>query len=141
MRELSAKRDDAEKTARFKRFRLDEKHCIYAGRSGAENDELTHEFASPSDLWFHAQGSAGSHVILKGADRSTSRRMIETAAAVAAWFSKARNSRTVPVIYTEKRHVRKPRGSRPGTAVCQREKTIFVTPALPDETGPADDDE
>lgn len=141
MRELSLKRDDAEKTTRFKRFRLDDKHCIYAGRSGAENDELTHEFASPSDLWFHAQGSAGSHVILKGADRSTSRRMIETAAAVAAWFSKSRNSRTVPVIYTEKRHVRKPRGSRPGTAACQREKTIFVTPALPDETGPADDDE
>ncbi len=133
-------RDEMEKTAAFRRFRLDDRHSIYVGRNGAENDELTHGFASPSDLWFHAQGSPGSHVILRGADRSTSRQMIETAAAVAAWFSKARNSGTVPVIYTEKRYVRKPRKSRPGSALCQREKTIFVKPALPDEDGSATDE-
>jgi predicted ribosome quality control (RQC) complex YloA/Tae2 family protein len=103
------------------------------GRSDAENDLLTHRFASPSDLWFHAQGSAGSHVILKGAHPSTPRTVIEKAASIAAYFSKARHSSTVPVIYTEKRHVRKPRKSKAGTATCSRSKTVFVKPSLPDD--------
>ena len=75
---------------------------------------------------------SGSHVILKGAHRSTPKRIIELAAAIAAHFSSARHSKTVPVLYAEKRYVRKPRKSRPGTAVCQRGKTIFVAPGLPE---------
>lgn len=119
----------------FRRYPVDGKHTILVGRNDRENDELTHRFAAPSDLWFHAQGSPGSHVILKGADRSTPKRIIELAAAVAAWFSKARRSGTVAVVFTEKRYVRRPRKSRPGTAICQREKTLFVKPSLPDESG------
>ena len=119
---------------RFRRFPIDERHTVYVGRSDEENDILTHEFAAPTDLWFHAQGVPGSHVILKGAHRSTSGAVIEKAAAIAAAFSKAKNSKTVPVIYAEKRYVRRPRKSKPGTAACQRGKTIFVEPALPDDT-------
>lgn len=117
----------------FRRYRIDERHTVLVGRNDAENDFLTHRYAAPGDLWFHAQGIPGSHVILRGADRSTPRRVVEIAAAAAAWFSKARGSKTVPVIYTEKRYVRRPRRSRPGTAVCEREKTIFVSPSLPDD--------
>ncbi len=117
---------------RFRSFDLGSGLIAYVGRSDAENDRLTHRFASPSDLWFHAQGISGSHVILKGADRSTPKRILEQAAAIAAYFSKARHSTTVPVIYTEKRYVRKPRNSKPGTAVCQRGKTLFVRPLLPE---------
>jgi hypothetical protein len=116
---------------RFRRFPLDATHTVYVGRSDAENDILTHEFASASDLWFHAQGMPGSHVVLKGAHRSTPRSVIEVAAAIAAYFSKARGSSTVPVIYAEKRHVRRPRKSKAGTALCSRGTTIFVKPALP----------
>jgi hypothetical protein len=118
---------------RFRRFSLDATHTVYVGRSDAENDVLTHQFASASDLWFHAQGSPGSHVVLKGAHRSTPRSVIETAAAIAAYFSKARGSSTVPVIYAEKRHVRRPRKSKAGTALCSRGTTIFVKPALPEK--------
>jgi hypothetical protein len=117
---------------RFRRFVIDATHTAYVGRSDAENDLLTHEFASPTDLWFHAQGAPGSHVILKGAHRSTPSSVIERAASIAAYFSKARGSSTVPVIYAEKRHVRRPRKSKPGTALCSRGKTIFVKPALPE---------
>jgi predicted ribosome quality control (RQC) complex YloA/Tae2 family protein len=117
---------------RFRRFELEGGLTAFVGRSGDENDRLTHRFASPSDLWFHAQGISGSHVILKGADRSTPKRVLEQAAAIAAHFSKARHSTTVPVIYAEKRYVRKPRNSKPGTAVCQRGKTLFVRPVLPE---------
>jgi hypothetical protein len=124
---------DAGAAKRFRRFALDETHTVYVGRSDAENDILTHEFASPSDLWFHAQGSPGSHVVLKGAHRSTPRSVIETAASIAAYFSKARGSATVPVIYAEKRYVRRPRKSKAGTALCSRGTTIFVTPSLPEK--------
>lgn len=116
---------------RFRAFKLDEKHTAYVGRNDAENDELTHRFASPGDIWFHAQGVPGSHVILKGADSSTPRKILEKAASIAAFFSKAKHSLTVPVIYAEKRYVRKPRKSKPGTAVVQRSKTIFVSPEIP----------
>jgi predicted ribosome quality control (RQC) complex YloA/Tae2 family protein len=118
---------------RFRRFVIDEQHTVFVGRSDKDNDFLTHRFASPNDLWFHAQGSAGSHVILKGAHRSTPGAVIEKAASIAAYFSKARHSRTVPVVYTEKRHVRKPRKAKPGTALCTHEKTLFVSPAIPEE--------
>jgi len=124
---------DAGPARRFRRFVIDEIHTAYVGRSDAENDILTHEFASPADLWFHAQDTPGSHVILKGYHRSTPRAVIERAAEIAAYFSKARNSGTVPVIYTEKRYVRRPRKSKAGTALCTRGKTIFVRPALPEE--------
>jgi predicted ribosome quality control (RQC) complex YloA/Tae2 family protein len=117
----------------FRRFVIDERHTVYVGRSDAENDILTHRFASPTDLWFHAQDSAGSHVILKGAHASTPGKVIETAAAIAAYFSKARHSSTVPVVYAEKRHVRKPRKSKAGAALCSRGKTIFVKPSLPED--------
>ncbi|MBN1164513.1 MAG: NFACT family protein [Candidatus Krumholzibacteriota bacterium] len=120
----------------FRSYRLDDRHTAYVGRSDRENDQLTHRFAAAGDLWFHAQGSAGSHVILRGANRSTPKKIIEMTASLAAWFSKARKASTVPVIYTEKRYVRKPRGSRPGTAACMREKTIFVTPSLPVDRDP-----
>ncbi len=119
---------------RFKAFPVDDTHTIYVGKSDKENDELTHRFAKPTDLWFHAQGTPGSHVVLKGANRSTPARVIEMAAEIAAWFSKARGSGTVPVICAEKRYVRRPRSAKPGTASCIRSKTLFVSPRLPDET-------
>jgi hypothetical protein len=127
-----------EAPARFRRYALGGGFEILIGRTDRENDELTHRTASPGDLWFHAQGCAGSHVVLRGGRGSVPSRIVQAAAEAAAWFSKARNSGTVPVIYTEKRYVRKPRGSRPGTAACLRGKTLFVTPRLPD-TGREDE--
>lgn len=124
-----------EEPKRLRSFELDAHHTVLVGRNDRENDLLTHRIAAPGDLWFHAQGAPGSHVILKGASPSTPKRLIEIAAAVAAYFSKARHSTTVPVICAEKRYVRKPRKSKPGTAVCQRSRTIFVRPGLPDDTG------
>jgi hypothetical protein len=128
-----AERDEGP-ARRFRRYVLDATHTAWVGKSDADNDILTHDFASPNDLWFHAQGVSGSHVILKGSHRSTPASVIERAAAIAAYHSKARHSSTVPVIYTEKRYVRKPRKSKSGTALCTRGKTIFVKPELPDET-------
>jgi len=132
---LPRRRRRGEEQSRFRSFELDRRHTVLVGRNDKENDLLTHRTAAPGDLWFHAQGSPGSHVILKGATPSTPKRLIETAAAVAAFYSKARHSTTVPVICAEKRYVRKPRKSKPGTAVCLRSRTIFVRPGLPEDRG------
>ena len=121
---------------RFRSFKLDDRHTIFVGRNDEENDLLTHRFSTPGDLWFHAQEIPGSHVVLKGATQSTPKKLIEKTAAVAAFYSKARHSTVVPVIYTEKRYVRKPRKAKRGTAVCLRGKTIFVKPSLPGDENP-----
>jgi predicted ribosome quality control (RQC) complex YloA/Tae2 family protein len=107
---------------------------VWVGRSSADNDTLTHELARPHDLWLHAQGAAGSHVILRRGDGSPAQpppAVLEAAAAAAAFFSQAQHSRLVPVLVTEKRYVRKPRRSPPGTAACLREKTVMVAPRRP----------
>ena len=123
-------------TLPFRRYRLDDTWDVWVGRSNKENDELTHHAASPDDWWFHAQGVPGSHVILRAAGRPDQipRRVLERAAAIAAYHSKARTSGLAPVVYTLRKYVRKPRKSPAGTAACIREKSLMVEPKLPPET-------
>ena len=110
---------------------------VRVGRSNAENDELTHRFAHPDDVWLHASGVAGSHVVLRmhGRRDNPPSDILQIAAGIAARFSKAKHAGTVPVIWTRKRFVRKPRGAKPGLAACTQEKTVFVKPGLPEQDG------
>ena len=62
-------------------------------------------------------------------------RVIERTASIAAYFSKAKHSSLVPVIYTQRKYVRKFRGARPGQVTCEREKMVMVPPLLPDGAG------
>jgi predicted ribosome quality control (RQC) complex YloA/Tae2 family protein len=103
---------------------------VFIGRDGADNDRTTFEFAKPYELWFHTQQCPGSHVVIKYPNKSfePSKREIEEAAALAAWHSKARNNKLVPVVYTERRYVRKPRKAKPGLVTVEREKSIMVEP-------------
>ena len=122
---------------RPRRFIVAEGWVVLVGRSAQENDVLTHKYAAPSDLWFHARQAQGSHVVLKRDRKKTEpcREAIVDAARLAAYFSKAKTSRHVPVSYTEKRYVKKVRRGAPGLAVMLREKVVFVNPAPPkDET-------
>jgi hypothetical protein len=121
----------------FRRFELDDMWFVLVGRNNRENDELTFHAAAPTDLWFHAQHVPGSHVVLKtrGNPGAPPARILEQTAAVAAFHSKARHSGLVPVIYTLRKFVRKPRGARAGQVVCEREKMIVVAPALPPKPG------
>lgn len=116
-------------------FRTKEGWTVLVGRSNEENDHLTHRIAHPEDYWLHAHGVPGSHVVLRreGRKDNPSARTLEEAAAIAAFFSKARHSRKVPVLYTLKKYVRKPRKAKPGLAVCTREKTLLVAPKDPTE--------
>jgi len=107
-----------------------------AGKTDADNDILSLKTASASDLWFHVHGLPGSHVILRGPEGETpAGDLIKTAAAIAAWHSKARTAGIVPVSCTPAQNVSKPRGAKPGTVNIKREKTIKVRPALPGTPG------
>lgn len=111
---------------------------VLVGRNDHENDRLLTEVALPDDTWLHAQGCPGSHVIVRGEGRrgEISRRTLEEAAALAAFWSKARGARVVPVVYTRAKYVRKSKGAPPGAVTVTHEKTIFVAPrALPIEEG------
>jgi NFACT N-terminal and middle domains/NFACT protein RNA binding domain len=121
-----------------RRFILPDGWIVLVGRTNTENDTLTHRAARQKDLWFHARGVAGSHVVLQRGDRkdNPSRKTLEMTAAIAAFHSKAKTSGLAPVVYTEKRYVRKPRKAPPGLAVCIREKVIMAKPAVPEAPSP-----
>jgi len=97
--------------------------------------------ARPNDLWFHARGSGGSHVVLRSGTGKgeISRRAIEEAAAIAAYYSKMRKARTVPVAMTQRKYIRKPKGAPVGTVMIERETVLFVEPALPQPPGEGHD--
>jgi predicted ribosome quality control (RQC) complex YloA/Tae2 family protein len=117
----------------FKIFTVDGGFTVYAGKSSANNDTLTMKWAKPNDLWFHARGSSGSHVVLKigSGSGNPSKKAIDQAAGIAAYYSKMKNANNVPVAMTEKKYVRKPKGVPAGTVVIEKEKVIFVQPRLP----------
>ena len=106
---------------------------VWAGKSSENNDLLTTKYAKPNDLWFHARGGSGSHVVLKvgtGAGNPP-KEAIEQAAAIAAYYSKMRNAKMVPVAYCERKYVKKPKGAPAGTVSLQHEKVLFAEPSLP----------
>jgi predicted ribosome quality control (RQC) complex YloA/Tae2 family protein len=126
------KKREAEKT--YRSFDVDPRWFVLVGRSNFENDEITFQVAKPTDYWFHAQGVPGSHVVLRsrGGRDGPPAHVIEKTASIAAHFSKAKHSSLVPVIYTQRKYVRKFRGARPGQVTCEREKMVMVPPLLPE---------
>jgi predicted ribosome quality control (RQC) complex YloA/Tae2 family protein len=120
----------------YREYTLSTGARIYVGRDGADNDSTTFQHAKPFELWFHAQQCPGSHVILKFPNKSfvPSKIEIEETASAAAFYSKARKNKLVPVIYTERKYVRKPRGAKAGLVVVDREKSVMVPPRDPSES-------
>lgn len=117
----------------FRRFRLEGGYEVWVGRNAKQNDELTFRHAQKYDLWMHARGVPGSHAVLRLPNRNArpGRPLIEQAASIAAFFSKARGSGLVPVIVVERKHVRKPKGAGPGAVLVEREDVLLVEPRLP----------
>jgi hypothetical protein len=100
---------------------------IWVGRGAASNDELTFRAAAPDDVWLHARDATGAHVVLRWRrPEPPPARDLEEAALLAAQHSRARNSTLVPVDWTRRKYVRKPRGAPPGQVAVQRCQTIMV---------------
>src|SRR3990172_4789949 len=116
-----------------RRFSSSEGFEILCGKSGAGNDLLVSKYASGEDIWFHVKGQPGSHSLIKVAGRGAelTKKTIEEAASIAAFYSKSANAGKVEVIYTEARNVKKPRGAKPGMVTVKEYKSVVVRPGLP----------
>ncbi|NJM65622.1 MAG: fibronectin-binding domain-containing protein [Acaryochloris sp. RU_4_1] len=102
---------------------------LLIGRNNHQNDQLTFRTATAYDLWFHTQEIPGSHVLLRlEAGAVPEPEDLQFAANMAAYYSRARQSHQVPVIYTESKHVYKPKGAKPGMVVYKHEQVIWGQP-------------
>lgn len=122
-----------EPTEKFRKFQLSENAVLYVGKDARNNDELTFGFAKPNDYWFHLRGGSGSHCVLKYDGSKPPKEIIEKAASIAAYYSSQKNAGFVPVIFTQRKFIRKPKGANPGTVVVSREEVIMVEPRSYDE--------
>ena len=114
----------------FKRFEV-EGFEILVGKNSKNNDVLTQQYAYKDDLWLHARDATGSHVVVKyKAGKKIPNSVIEAAASLAAYFSKRRNETLTPVIVTQKKFVRKPKGLADGQVIVEKEEVVMVEPRL-----------
>lgn len=120
------------KTHPFRHYHIDG-WDIYAGKTSRDNDELSTRFSKPSDIWFHAVGYAGSHVIIRRPKNTPMppTKIIEIAGGISVFFSKAKNTSYAEVHMTEARYVRKPRKAPPGLVTAERCKTLRMSPVDP----------
>ncbi|MBI5683130.1 MAG: NFACT family protein [Deltaproteobacteria bacterium] len=116
------------KTEPIRRFKSTDGCEILCGKTSTGNDLLLKKYARDYDLWFHAYGVAGSHVLLrfKEKNKEPSQNSIFEAGAIAVFFSKAKNSTKAEVAYTIARNVKKPKGAKPGLVTITNYKTIMV---------------
>lgn len=103
-------------------------YTIYIGRNNVQNDYLTMKTARSRDLWLHTKNIAGSHTIVKFNGEPFPPDVIETAASLAAFFSKGKNAPYVEVDYCPVSHVKKPSGAKAGMVIYEGYNTAFVAP-------------
>ncbi|NJM99439.1 MAG: DUF814 domain-containing protein [Phormidesmis sp. RL_2_1] len=102
---------------------------VLIGRNNSQNEQLTFKQASDYDLWLHAQEIPGSHVLLRlSAGEVPTDDTLQLAASLAAYYSRARQSEQVPVVYTEPKNVYKPKGALPGMVVYKHERVLWGKP-------------
>lgn len=111
------------------KYTLGDDITILVGKNNFQNDKLTLKTANADDIWLHTKNIPGSHVIIRTEGAEPDIKIIEQAAAIAAYYSKARNSSKVPVDYTYCRFVKKPSGAKPGYVIFTNNKTLYVTPS------------
>jgi predicted ribosome quality control (RQC) complex YloA/Tae2 family protein len=110
----------------YRKFHSQNGAAILVGRSARDNDALTFKVARGNDVWLHARGAQGSHVVLPGAGEAPDSRALGDAALLAAHFSSARGESGTEISWTRCKHVRKPRGAKPGAVTISQEKSLRV---------------
>ena len=110
---------------------LDGGATIVIGKSAAGNEHIYRHLGTGNDLWFHAKDVPGAHVLLKTPNhRPATKAEIEAAARLAAVNSRGRNDTRVEVIYLPRKHLKKPKGGKPGQVLIRGpQQTISIHPA------------
>lgn len=100
---------------------------LYVGKNNRQNEQLTLRQAGGENYFVHVKNIPGSHVLIECSGEPPEQTLIE-ACQLAAYYSKARSSASVPVDYTPRKFVKKPSGARPGKVIYSTNRTMFVTP-------------
>lgn len=106
---------------------------VVVGRNARDNDKVTFGVGRSRDLWLHAQGYRGSHVIVRSGGKEVPFETVLFAARLAAGYSEAFRSDNVPVDYTSRKNVWKVKGGAPGAVNFTQHRTVYVTPARDDQ--------
>ena len=110
-------------------FVSDDGYDIYVGKNNTQNDYVTFKLSRSTDIWFHTKSIHGSHTIIRTPDAmEVPDRTYLQAASIAAYYSRARSSKSVPVDYTEVKNVKKPNGAKPGMVIYVDYNTIYADP-------------
>lgn len=115
-------------SAAYKRVLTEHGFDILIGSSAHGNESVTFKLAEPRDVWLHARGVPGAHVVVRSRGQAAPREVLVRAAQLAAAHSAATASGKVAVDWTERRYVRKLRGGHPGQVIYSGEHTIMVEP-------------
>lgn len=121
-----AKKQRKQKISQPDQYTASDGTKISVGKNNLQNDKLSLHTAKRTDIWLHVKDIPGSHVIVHAADPSD--QTLLEAANLAAYFSKARDSSTVPVNYVPVKRLHKPNGAKPGFVIFTGQKTLYVTP-------------
>lgn len=104
---------------------------MYVGKNNFQNEELTFKLANGKDMWFHAKGIAGSHVIVRlGTAEELPDSTYEEAGRLAAYYSKGRLAPKVEIDYTERRNLKKPPGAKPGFVIYHTNYSLLIEPDI-----------
>lgn len=113
-----------------RRFVTPEGYTVWVGRNSRQNDQVTFEMAHPDDLWLHARGVPGAHVVIRSGGRPVGEASLRSVAALAAYYSAGRHEAWVDVLVALRRRVRRAAGGRPGMVTVQEEQVLRVRPAV-----------
>ena len=102
---------------------------IVVGKNNIQNQYITHKLAKHNDVWFHTKDTTGSHVVVRS-PFPLSETTIRTASQLAAYYSKARHSSSVPVDYVEVRHLKKVPGHIGSFVTYKNNKTMYIDPDI-----------
>jgi len=113
----------------FHRYQTPSGFELLIGRNNRQNDQLTFRTANDYDLWFHTLEIPGCHALLRLTPGNVAQETdLQFAADMTAYYSRARHSEQVPVVYTEPKYVYKPKGAKPGMVVYKQERIVWGRP-------------
>ncbi len=111
----------------YREFSSQERYPILVGKTAKDNDAVTFKISKPGDLWLHARGVPGSHVVVRlDKQQQVPPETLKDAATLALFYSDLRKSGKGEVIYTLRKNVRKPKGAKPGSVTVTQEKNLWV---------------
>jgi predicted ribosome quality control (RQC) complex YloA/Tae2 family protein len=125
-----AGRGNGEDGEGYRRYSTPSGFTVLIGRNSKQNDYLTTRMAQPTDVWMHARGVPGAHVLLRvPPGKEAADGDLQYTADLAAFFSKARSEGKLDVTVANPAHITKPKGAKPGQVLVKQEKVLIGMPA------------